>query len=72
MEAKNIVKRNIDLRLENLYSDFINKKSNVEEKSLESFLRTYDELNKLIFDNIKGNISINQIIKKLEMAKKFI
>ena len=72
MEAKNIVKRNFDLRLDNLLSDFINKKSNVEEKSLESFFRTYDELNKLIFDNIKGNISINQIIKKLEMAKKFI
>ena len=72
MEGKNIVKRNIDLRLDNLYSDFINKKSNVEEKSLEIFFRTYDELNKLIFDNIKGNISINQITKKLEMAKKFI
>ena len=72
MEAKNIVKRNLDLRLDNLLSDFINKKSNVEEKSLEGFLRTYDELNKLIFDNIKGNISINQITKKLEMAKKFI
>ena len=72
IENKKIVEKNFLINLENLLKDIEAKKNNISTQSFDEFLNEYNLLNQIIFNYIKGEVTIKQITKKLKLAKSFI
>ena len=72
IENKKIVEKKFLINLENLLKDIEAKKNNISTQSFDEFLNEYNLLNQIIFNYIKGEVTIKQITKKLKLAKSFI
>ena len=70
--TERVIKENISRNLDNLFKMINEKKTNITDVSLEDFLVEYNTLNSKIFIKIKDNNTINDITKKLKLAKNFI